>query len=81
MPEALPDALVVPHPDRLGVSTPRRDEILACHAAACAAGADGYIDPVSGRWVFSATYLWRRGTCCDSGCRHCPYLARPDSAD
>ena len=20
--------------------------------------------------------LWERGECCDSGCRHCPYLAR-----
>jgi iron complex transport system substrate-binding protein len=23
--------------------------------------------------VFSASYLKRRGYCCDSGCRHCPY--------
>jgi len=23
--------------------------------------------------VFTADYLRRRGYCCDSGCRHCPY--------
>ena len=23
--------------------------------------------------VFTARYLLRRGYCCDSGCRHCPY--------
>jgi len=26
-----------------------------------------------GRWVFTAAYLRRRGYCCGSGCRHCPY--------
>ena len=26
-----------------------------------------------GRWVFTAAYHLRRGTCCASGCRHCPY--------
>jgi hypothetical protein len=23
--------------------------------------------------VFTAQYLLKRGTCCGSGCRHCPY--------
>ena len=23
--------------------------------------------------VFTAAYHLRRGTCCNSGCRHCPY--------
>ena len=23
--------------------------------------------------VFTAAYLLRRGACCGSGCRHCPY--------
>jgi hypothetical protein len=27
----------------------------------------------SGRWVFTATYLRKRGYCCGSGCRNCPY--------
>ncbi|MCC6232821.1 MAG: hypothetical protein IT580_09270 [Verrucomicrobiales bacterium] len=30
-----------------------------------------------GRMVFTAAYLLRRGFCCGSGCRHCPY---PDTS-
>ncbi len=35
--------------------------------------------------VFTAKYLLKRGTCCKSGCRHCPYGFRqeetkPDSS-
>lgn len=33
--------------------------------------ADFYLE--EGRIVFTAGYLLRRGTCCGSGCRHCPY--------
>jgi hypothetical protein len=40
-------------------------------------GIDYYIE--SGRWVFTAAYLQRRGMCCESGCRHCPY--RPKSSE
>ena len=25
--------------------------------------------------VFTAAYHLKRGTCCNSGCRHCPYRA------
>ena len=32
---------------------------------------DYYIE--NGAWVFTAGYLKRRGYCCGSGCRHCPY--------
>jgi iron complex transport system substrate-binding protein len=32
---------------------------------------DYYIE--NGAWVFTASYLKRRGYCCGSGCRHCPY--------
>ena len=28
--------------------------------------------------VFTGKYLLRRGYCCESGCRHCPYDFRPD---
>jgi iron complex transport system substrate-binding protein len=34
-------------------------------------GRDYYLE--SGRMVFTASYLQRRGYCCGSGCRHCPY--------
>jgi iron complex transport system substrate-binding protein len=34
-------------------------------------GPDYYLE--NGAMVFTASYLQRRGYCCDSGCRHCPY--------
>jgi hypothetical protein len=34
-------------------------------------GLDFYIE--NGYFVFTAYYLKKRGTCCGSGCRHCPY--------
>lgn len=43
------------------------------HERAVAAGQDGYIDPGSGLFVMTRSYLEQRGDCCDSGCRHCPY--------
>ena len=48
-------------------------EIVAAHDAAVTAGEAGYIDPESGLFVLTAAYLAERGTCCDQGCRHCPY--------
>jgi len=64
-----------PHPDRLGATTPGRDAILAAHRAALDRHDDTYVDPRTGYQVFTARYLLDRGTCCDTGCRHCPYLA------
>jgi hypothetical protein len=29
--------------------------------------------------VFTAAYHLKRGTCCGSGCRHCPYRVETDS--
>jgi len=26
-----------------------------------------------GKMVFTAAFLLKRGYCCESGCRHCPY--------
>ncbi len=34
-------------------------------------GKDYYIE--NGKYVFTAYFLKRRGFCCGSGCRHCPY--------
>lgn len=67
-------ALTQSHRDRLDPQHPRYHDILALHAAALAAGESGYCDPTTGLFVFTAAHLLRRGTCCDSGCRHCPYL-------
>ncbi|MGA2808958.1 MAG: DUF5522 domain-containing protein [Terracidiphilus sp.] len=30
--------------------------------------------------VFTAAYHWKRGSCCGSGCRHCPYGFREAGA-
>ncbi len=30
-----------------------------------------------GRWVFTAAYHRKRGHCCASGCRHCPFGNAP----
>jgi hypothetical protein len=69
-----PRPLDEPHPSRLAVDDPARPAILAAHARALVEGDAGYADPVSGLFVFSAAFLAERGTCCDSSCRHCPYV-------
>jgi hypothetical protein len=38
---------------------------------------DFYFD--GGLMVFTAAYHLRRGYCCDSGCRHCPFETTPKS--
>ncbi len=63
-----------PHQGRLPPEHPDYAAILAAHGAALAAGSDTYRDPSTGLVVFTAGYLARRGTCCDSECRHCPYV-------
>jgi len=63
-----------PHQSRLPADTPAREEQLAAHAAALAAAEPGYLDPATGLFVLTAAFLAERGTCCDRGCRHCPYL-------
>lgn len=67
--------LAQPHPSRLPATHPAYDEVLRRHAAALEAGEPGYADPVTGFFVMTAAYLADRGTCCDNGCRHCPYVA------
>jgi hypothetical protein len=69
-----PRPLTEPHPSRLAATHPRRTEILAAHAEALADGRAGYSDPESGLFVLTAGFLADRGTCCDRGCRHCPYV-------
>jgi hypothetical protein len=66
--------LTEPHPERLSADHPCHSEILDRHRRALAAGAAGYPDPVSGLFVLTAGFLADRGTCCDKGCRHCPYV-------
>ncbi len=69
-----------PDPSRLSPRHPHRARILDAHREAMAAGAAGYLDPDSGLFVLTAAYLRDRGTCCRSGCRHCPYVTGADPA-
>jgi hypothetical protein len=48
-------------------SAPQPDLIL---------GKDYYLEDE--RMVFTADFLRRRGYCCESGCRHCPYGFGPE---
>ena len=63
-----------PHPDRLSPTHPQYAEILERHASALAAGEAFYVDPASGLFVLTAGFLADRDSCCDKGCRHCPYV-------
>ena len=50
-----------------------RDDIKKLHEEAMRDRRDSYIDPDTGHQVMTEQYLWERGWCCGSGCRHCPY--------
>lgn len=77
MREPLPADRARPHPARLAPGHPFHGEILAAHEAAMSRGEPVYRDPATGLVVFTARTLWDRGWCCDTGCRHCPFLPRP----
>jgi hypothetical protein len=68
----------LPHRDRLDPNRSDYRAILEAHAAAVMDGEPGYADPQTGLFVLTAATLAARGTCCSSGCRHCPYLDRID---
>lgn len=50
------------------------------HESACAAGAETYVDTVTGLTVFTRLAHENRGKCCGCGCRHCPFKARRSGA-
>ena len=43
------------------------------HEEACMNKADFYKDPTTGYSVYTEYAIKKRGKCCGSGCRHCPY--------
>jgi hypothetical protein len=63
-----------PHPRRLSPGHARFAAITALHLAAVNSGEPCYSDPDTGLSVFTAAFLAERGYCCDSGCRHCPFV-------
>lgn len=74
MDELAERALTTPHPDRLPLDIIGRGAILAAHERAMAADDAGYLDPSTGLFVLTAATHAQRGSCCERGCRHCPYL-------
>jgi len=76
----MPDALLaqVP-PEARNKSCICRDCVTAFHgqkqkhSSGQASLADDFYLDMNGLMVFTGAYLRRRGYCCDSGCRHCPY--------
>lgn len=63
-----------PHPSRLNPARSDYEAILDAHERAIAAGEPLYRDPSTGLMVITAATHLARGSCCESGCRHCPYL-------
>jgi hypothetical protein len=43
------------------------------HEQAVREGQDHYTDPETGFRVFTEVFHRRRGVCCGTGCRHCPF--------
>ncbi|WP_197409504.1 DUF5522 domain-containing protein [Erythrobacter sp. YT30] len=43
------------------------------HQAACERGELSYVDPATGYVVFTRLAHEKRGVCCGSKCRHCPF--------
>ncbi|MEI8051558.1 MAG: DUF5522 domain-containing protein [Actinomycetes bacterium] len=67
------DPPLVPRPDRLDPSRLDYEIILSAHAAAVARGESTYRDPATSFLVFTSATLLARGSCCERGCRHCPF--------
>ena len=56
-----------------GTSTSMSPDIEELHRAACEKGLNTYIDPITGYMVMTEDVHRKRGVCCGSGCRHCPF--------
>eukprot|EP00009_Paramoeba_aestuarina_P016617 CAMPEP_0201533354 /NCGR_PEP_ID=MMETSP0161_2-20130828/52954_1 /ASSEMBLY_ACC=CAM_ASM_000251 /TAXON_ID=180227 /ORGANISM="Neoparamoeba aestuarina, Strain SoJaBio B1-5/56/2" /LENGTH=88 /DNA_ID=CAMNT_0047937309 /DNA_START=86 /DNA_END=352 /DNA_ORIENTATION=- len=55
------------------MAEPLPQDIEDLHHQACENEQETYIDPHTGFTVFTSYGHWRRGKCCGSLCRHCPY--------
>ena len=56
-----------------GGGAPDMTDIEDAHRCAVDKGSETYIDPRTGYTVFTQLAALKRGKCCGSGCRHCPY--------
>jgi len=50
-----------------------KPDFMIAHDDAVARGEDLYIDPETGYHVFTELAHRKRGRCCGSACRHCPF--------
>ena len=73
-PQPMEPARLVPHPDRLDPARSDYVEVMDAHHTAILEGKDRYVDPATGLVALTARTLWERRTCCQSGCRHCPWI-------
>jgi hypothetical protein len=55
------------------VITNRDTDRSRAHDDAVRRGEDHYTDPETGARVFTELFHRRRGVCCGSLCRHCPF--------
>eukprot|EP01061_Rhynchopus_euleeides_P043462 TRINITY_DN7590_c0_g1_i1.p1 TRINITY_DN7590_c0_g1~~TRINITY_DN7590_c0_g1_i1.p1 ORF type:complete len:352 (+),score=62.42 TRINITY_DN7590_c0_g1_i1:104-1057(+) len=76
-------SVLSPAPRDASMGPRHAPEIEALHIKALSRGEETYIDPKTGFMVFTAVAHNKRGFCCGSGCRHCPYghtnVGKPDS--
>ncbi len=79
----------VTFPEELWARLPTEARGRACICPSCvlqalrnrplprAGPGDFYLEPGTGRLVFTEAYHRKRGYCCGSGCRHCPWSVDP----
>jgi hypothetical protein len=63
-----------PHPSRCSPTRSDYAAIIKAHEAAVTLGEPNYRDPSTNLIVLTVATHRERGTCCGSGCRHCPYV-------
>jgi hypothetical protein len=68
------DSAPKPHASRCDPSRGDYEAIIRAHDEAVALGHPSYRDPSTDLLVLTVATHLERGTCCDNGCRHCPYL-------
>ena len=51
----------------------KKYKIKKLHNSAISSGSSSYKDPDTGFSVMTSKFLESRGSCCGSGCRHCPW--------
>ncbi len=61
---------------RLQSDHPMFNEIMKRNKNAIENDYDFYTDPETGYQVFTAYCLYKKGFCCGSGCRHCPFRGK-----